>query len=232
MARLLLLSCCVLLVTGCAKARGTGGVDPLPGKDGGVADLPQKPVKKDRGVKPPPKKDQGRKDGPVPARDTKPWPKDLPPTWPDMTPPPPKPCPDPYETNNNCSAHRSLGIVNEGATWIKKTATLSPKGDVDWFSGEGHEGTHNCIPFTGQTYYFRLRVIVPAGRNVKACVVKGACSGSDSCQSRTGPATINVSYKVSGTCVLTDNTKARMMVQALDNKHDCTPYTISYGYGK
>lgn len=230
MSRLLLLSCCALLVAGCAKARETGkNLDPTPGEDGGIVDLPHKPVKKDQGVTPP-QKDQGRLDGPV--HDTKPWPKDLPPPTPDKTPPPPKPCPDPYEVNNNCSGGRSLGIVNEGATWILKTPTLSPKGDVDWFYGEGHEISHSCIPLTGQTYYFRMRVLVPPGRSVKACVVQGACSGQDSCQSKTGPAQINVSYKVKGTCAINDNTKAWMLVQALDSKHDCVPYAISYGYGK
>ena len=229
MARLPLLVFCAALLGACASARGGGGVGPV-ATDGGIQD--SKPWPKDD-LSTWPKQDKGRKDGKV--HDIKPWPKDLPPPPPDMgTPdlPPPKPCPDQYELNNNCSGNRNLGIVNEGGAWIKKTATLSPTGDVDWFAGEGHEASHTCIPFTSQTYYFRLRVDIPTGRNVKVCVVKGACSGADSCQTKTGPAQVNVNYKVSGTCTLNDDTKARMMVQALDSKHDCTQYTISYGYGK
>ena len=230
MVRPLALLLCAALCWGCASARNSGGGGDPVKQDAGVQDSKPWP-KKD--IKPWPQKDSGRKDGP--AGDIKPWPKDLPPPPPDQGKPdlpPPKPCPDPYEVNNNCSGHRNLGIVKEGGSWITKQASLSPVGDVDWFSGEGQESSHTCIPFTSQTYYFRLRVTVPAGRNVKACVVKGACSGQDSCQSKTGPAQINVSYKVAGTCTLNDDTKARMMVQALDSKHDCTNYTITYGYGK
>ncbi len=220
-----------LALSGCANARNTGSTKKNVRQDSGVKDKKvTPPPKKDRGgVKP--KQDKGRKDGPV--SDVKPWPKDLPPPPPDQGKPDlptPKPCPDPLEPNNTCLAGRSIGSTTEGTAWVKKSATLSPPGDVDWFYAAGKEASHSCLPFTSQTYYFRFRVDVPAGRQVKACVIKDSCSGSNICKTASGPSQINVQYKVSGTCAFTDDTKAKMMVQALDTKHSCAPYSMSFNY--
>ncbi len=229
--RLLPILMLLILLVACAKARETGGNGNNVRMDGALPDRPKTPpLKKDKGVQP--KKDKGRKDAPV--SDTKPWPKDIPPPPDKSVPKPdlptPKPCPDAFEKNNTCLANRSVGSTTEGSTWIKKSATLSPPGDVDWFSAQGKEASHSCLPFTSQTYYFSFRVDVPAGRQVKACVVKRSCSGTDTCQTVTGPAQINVKYKVSGTCAFTDDTSARLLGQALDSKQHCTPYSLSFNY--
>lgn len=143
------------------------------------------------------------------------------------------PCADPFEPNESCSASKSIGTVKEGSTWIQKTATLHPGTDVDWFRADGEEKSHTCMPLTSQCYTFKVRVEVPAGRNLKVCVYEESCSGSSDCADNAsipGPAKLDVEYNVSGTCALNDDTDARILVEQLDNKGGCAPYTVAFNY--
>ena len=133
---------------------------------------------------------------------------------------------DSYENNNTCGARKHLGQLNEGSTWISKAATISPPGDIDWFSGTGIEGSHSCWPFSTQYYYFKLRVYVPAGRTFRVCLGNNTCSPS--CVVGTG--TISMQYTRKGTCGYQDNTTGIFSVQAVDNKTGCQSYTVQFNY--
>jgi len=142
-------------------------------------------------------------------------------------------CPDVYESNDSCSQAKSIGSIVEGNAWVKKTATISPAANLDWFRAMGKEASHTCIPHTAQTYYFRVAVDVPTGREFKVCVQEGACTGTPVCKDNkgnAGPIRIEVKYKVSGTCGLNDDTVALILVQPLEAKKDCTPYSVSFNY--
>ncbi len=133
---------------------------------------------------------------------------------------------DGYESNNSCAQRKYLGSVNEGSTWISKSATISPPNDVDWFYAQGKEGTHTCFPWTNQYYYFKVRIYVPAGRVFKACLGHNSCSVS----CKTGSGTISLQYTRKGTCTYTDDTTGFIMVQAADGKTSCKSYTVSFNY--
>ena len=133
---------------------------------------------------------------------------------------------DGYESNNSCGQRKYLGAVNEGSTWISKAATIAPPTDVDWFYANGYEGTHACVPWSSQKYYFKVRVYVPAGRTFKACVGNNSCSVS----CKTGSGVISLQYTRSGKCAYTDNTTGYIMVQAVDGKTGCKSYTVSFNY--
>jgi len=143
-------------------------------------------------------------------------------------------CPDGYEKNENCSSAKDIGTVKEDASPATRTATLSPVGDVDWYRAKGKEKNHfPCFPGRKQSYVFTVKVDLPAGRKVKLCLTKGSCTGSQTCtDNSTSPARTRLvqSYKVSGTCGADDSTTAYIMVQGIDGKQDCKPYTVSYQY--
>jgi hypothetical protein len=142
----------------------------------------------------------------------------------------PKPCRDGYEPNENCSGARSLGSINESSSYTSKTATIDPSGDADWYAVKAIEGTHACFPGTSQTYYFRARVTVPAGRKLKVCVYKDSCLASGTCAEKAGPTTIEARYKVNGRCGGNDDTSARVLVHATDASGACPPYTLGLKY--
>lgn len=224
----------LLLGPACAGVRGPGSTKKDGASGEGVADLRRldKVIPSDRGPEPDrgPKPDRVRLDHEPP--DLQPPPDQaLPPdqglTKPDL---PSVLCPDVYENNNNCSLHRSLGSVTESSTWVSKTATLNPAGDVDWYSAKGLESSNPCIPFTSETFYFRARVVVPAGRTIKLCLMPTSCAGSQSCQQGSGPMTLEVKYTVNGTCTLSDDTEGFFLVQALDSVASCGTYPVSFNY--
>jgi len=154
---------------------------------------------------------------------------------PDSTPQPDAhvPCPDPLEPNQTCSSGKSLGSVNEGSSWVKKSATLDPGADIDWFTASGNEGSHTCLPLTSQCYYFKVKLSVPQGRKLRVCVYKDSCTASGTCADNAatpGPAVLNVQYKVSGTCAFNDDTDAKILIEPLDGTGGCDPYEVSYNY--
>ena len=145
----------------------------------------------------------------------------------------PPACADTYEPNQSCAAHRSLGSTRESASWISRRATIHPGTDVDWFRAVGEEGSHTCLPFTNQTYYFKVRVTVPTGRELRVCLRKGSCSGFPTCATNLGtpgPTQLNVTYKVNGTCAINDDTTAYIKVEAADGKGGCDEYTVAFNY--
>ena len=161
-----------------------------------------------------------------------PKPPDLPPP-PDMGQPdlpPPPVCKDTYEPNDSCSLSRAIGTSTQGAAWVTRSATLDPGTDVDWFAAKGLEKSHTCFPGTSQKYTFKVRVQVPGGRTFKVCVYKESCSGSSACKSGSGPTQLEVTYSVSGLCVLNDDTEARILVQNLGGNGGCPPYSVSFYY--
>jgi hypothetical protein len=76
----------------------------------------------------------------------------------------------------------------------------------------------------------KAQLVIPAGRALKLCVYKDSCTGSSSCGNQSGPTTISVQYKVSGTCALTDDTTVKIMVQPQDSKGSCDSYKLSFRY--
>ena len=135
---------------------------------------------------------------------------------------------DSWEPNNSCALAKHLGTVNEGNTWIQKSGSISPPGDVDWYAAKGLEVSSWCFPGSSQSFYFRAKLYVPSGRTMSICLRKGGCGGSVSC--KTGGGTLEVSYKVSGKCAWTDNTDARIWIIAADGKKSCEKYTVSFNY--
>ena len=135
---------------------------------------------------------------------------------------------DAWEPNTNCSQAKYIGTVKEGGTWPQVSATLSPPGDIDFFSAKGLEGNHTCVPWTNQYYYFKARVYVPSGRIFHVCVFKGSCSGAATC--KTGSGTVEVQFTVKGTCAYTDDTWAYIRVYATDGKKGCEKYTVAFNY--
>ena len=134
---------------------------------------------------------------------------------------------DGYENNNSCGGH-SFGQFTESGSWYNKSARISPTTDVDWFYVRAIEDYHWCFPGTSQSYYFRVRVYVPSGRSYQVCLRKGSCGGSITCAQ--GGGTLNVSYKVSGTCTLSDDTTAYWYIRAIDGKTQCQTYSFAYHY--
>ncbi len=151
---------------------------------------------------------------------------------PDTVPPPDAqvPCPDPLEPNQTCSSGKSLGSLKESSTWVKKSATMDPAADIDWYTAEGEEGSHTCLPFTSQCYKFKVKLTVPAGRKLKVCVYKESCTAFGSCKTGTGPTVLDVEYKVSGTCAFSDDTDAKILVEQQDGTGGCDPYEVSFNY--
>lgn len=170
------------------------------------------------------------------------WPDGLPdiPTQDDIGPPDAGPpdsgggtCPDPFEPNETCTAGKSLGSTQEGSSWVSKTATSDPAGDVDWFTADGEESGGFCLPGTSQCFYFKARLQVPVGRRLKICLMKDSCGASPTCADNTttpGPVQLNVQYKVDGTCALNDDTYAKIWVEQLDATGGCDSYTISFNF--
>ena len=151
---------------------------------------------------------------------------------PDTVPPPDAqvPCPDPLEPNQTCSSGKSLGSLKESSTWIKKSATMDPAADIDWYTATGEEESHTCLPFTSQCYKLKVKLTVPAGRQLKVCVYKESCTASGTCKTGTGPTVLDVEYKVSGTCALNDDTDAKILVEQQDGTGGCDPYEVSFNY--
>jgi hypothetical protein len=151
---------------------------------------------------------------------------------PDTVPPPDSqvPCPDPLEPNQTCSSGKSLGTLKESSTWIKKTGTMDPGTDIDWFTAKGEEKSHTCLPLTSQCYKLKVKLTVPAGRKLKVCVYKDSCTALGTCKSGTGPTVLDVEYKVSGTCAFNDDTDAKIKVEQQDGTGGCDPYEVSFNY--
>jgi len=216
----------MLLLVACAGGKPAIFLDGFGGHDAGVMDWGLEPYPWPNPVD----QGKGKKDVPSVFQDSSP-PQDSFNPLPDQAMP--KPCGDVYETNENCSWAKSMGTVKEGSSWVSKTATIDPAADVDWFSVIGEEGWHLCLPTTSQTYTFKVRVQVPAGRVLKVCVYAGSCSASGSCkdnQSKPGPFTLEVSYKVKGTCASNDDTTAKILVHSKNGKGGCPPYTVPFNY--
>jgi hypothetical protein len=141
-------------------------------------------------------------------------------------------CNDVFEPNETCVAARALGSILEGSGWKSSSATANPATDVDWYSAEGLEDSHTCFPLTSQCYYFKVQLIVPAGRELKVCVLSDSCTGSMTCannQGSPGPKTLTVQFKVSGTCGFDDDTSARILVTPLDTG-GCATYSVGFRY--
>lgn len=234
MTRCLALFACVSLC-GCV-ARGSPGKGEGGGPTDGSSLEPRPRLDRPRPTpdRPRPKPDKAQipppKDWYSPPPD-KPKPPDQP-KPPDIGQPdkPPPVCKDPYEPNNNCSAARSLGSMTQGGAWVTKSATSNPATDVDWYSAKGLEKNHSCIPGFSQSFYFKVRVQVPAGRTLRACVYKDGCAGNSDCKVASGPSQISVQYKVNGICALTDDTEARILVQNQGSAAGCDPYSVSFSY--
>jgi hypothetical protein len=154
---------------------------------------------------------------------------------PDAQPDAGSPCPDPFEPNEVCAAGKSIGTAKEGSTWISKTATSSPAGDVDWFTAVGEEASNWCVPGTGECFYLKARLQVPTGRLLKICVMQDSCGAIPTCADNAGapgPVQLDVQYKVDGTCALNDDTQARIWVEQLDTTGTCDSYTISVNFNE
>ena len=219
------------LVMACASGKGAPGGFDGAGWEGGIADAGLRDTSgRDAYVWP----DRGQPD--TMQIDAYTWDKgaeDLGP--PDLGEPDSGPvaCPDSHEPNQSCTAARNLGSTKEGSSWKSRTGTLSPSSDIDWFRAEGEEGSHTCLPFTNQKYYFKVRLTVPTGRVLRVCVRRGGCSGSLVCaDNASSPTTtqLNVQYKVSGTCAFNDDTTAYFKVESIDGQGACDPYTIAFNY--
>ncbi len=140
-------------------------------------------------------------------------------------------CPDSYEPNETCAGRFNLGSTKEGSSWISRKGTASPATDVDWFRGEGKEGSHTCLPFTKQTYYLKVRLTAPAGRKLKLCLYKGSCTAMPVCATHTTAGSqVEVKYKVSGTCAFDDDTTAYFKVEPADGQGGCANYTVAFNY--
>ena len=145
----------------------------------------------------------------------------------------PAPCPDIHEPNEICAAARNLGSTGEGSTFKTNAASLDPGSDVDWYRAEGKEDSHTCLPFTNQTYYFKVRLTVPAGRELRICLYKESCGGTATCLNNAGtpgPTQLEVKYKVSGTCAFNDDTTGYIKVDAMDGKGGCKTYSVGFNY--
>jgi hypothetical protein len=156
-------------------------------------------------------------------------------SWADAAPPDsgPGPCPDTYEPNETCGAAKFLDSVKEGSTWIARTATSSPAGDVDWFTADGEEKANTCVPLTSECFTFKVRLDVPAGRRLKICVMQDSCSAKPVCADNgasPGPTQLDVQYKVDGMCAFNDDTTAKIWVEQLDSSSACQPYTVAFNY--
>lgn len=142
-------------------------------------------------------------------------------------------CPDIHEPNQICAAAKYLGSIGEGSSFNTNAATLDPGSDVDWYRADGKEDSHTCLPFTNQTYYFKVRLTVPAGRELRICLYKDACGGAATCLNNAGnpgPTQLEVKYKVSGTCAFNDDTTGYFKVDAMDGKGGCTTYSVGFNY--
>jgi hypothetical protein len=156
------------------------------------------------------------------------WAPDTTPPTPDTGPPS---CPDSHEPNQSCFAASDLGSIKEGSSWKSSKGTASPSSDVDWYKGEGQEGSHTCLPFTSQDYYLKVRITVPTGRKLRVCLYKGSCTAAPTCQTNTTAGTqLEVKYKVSGTCAFNDDTTAYFKVEPVDGEGGCTNYTVAFNY--
>jgi hypothetical protein len=136
---------------------------------------------------------------------------------------------DGYEPNNTCAAPRSLGTVAEGNSEQSWTATLYYTGDDDYYRFYAEEGTHTCIPFTGQTYTVRVRLVPPSSSG--DCVDYDLYLYDDGCGTLRssilgGCAEETITYSWSGTCSFDDSRYFRIGVLGWLDAWECVPYTL------
>ena len=137
---------------------------------------------------------------------------------------------DGYEPNSSCTSYRSLGTVAEDSSEASWNATLYPRGDVDWYRVYLNEGSHTCLPLTGQTYTIRARLVPPSGSD---CVDYDLYVHSDSdCTNylvrgyNSGCTAEDVTWSWSGTCAFDDSRYFRIGVVGFSNASECKNYTL------
>lgn len=136
---------------------------------------------------------------------------------------------DQYEPNNACNPLVPADVVGEGDTWTVYTATIFPKGDVDYYHILADEADHTCFPLFAQEYTLEVKVVPPQGVNCRDydlylyssdCLLLKASTAA-SCLSDT------VKYTWSGTCVMDDSMQVIVKVVPWLSANDCYPYTLS-----
>ncbi len=136
---------------------------------------------------------------------------------------------DRYETNNECSYWERIPDAVEDGVEQAFEATLAPAGDVDWFKVHTVEGSHVCVPFTGQCCFeLRLSISVTEGPTPKLCYYLDDCGTTpDGC---TGPGENSVTASYSGTCSYDDGKIIYLQITEPDGEINCHEYTVRYRF--
>jgi hypothetical protein len=131
---------------------------------------------------------------------------------------------DPGENDNACPGQNAPD-TGEGSSNTVTTNRILPSGDVDVFHVHLTEGSHVCVPGTGQSYNALVQVTPPAGTNLQIQVNTSSCNNTWTSYNTTG---VCVSWN--GTCGATDNRDVWVQVFGVGGANSCGDYTLTITY--
>jgi hypothetical protein len=130
---------------------------------------------------------------------------------------------DPGEPDNVCSGQYSN--TDEGSTTTLSTNRILPSGDADTFQVHLTEGTHSCVPLSGQSYDMRIDLVPPAGVALGLQYNLGGC---DNTWSNNLGNSICVAWN--GTCGVDDSRDYYFQVYGVAGANSCVDYRIVVTY--
>jgi hypothetical protein len=125
---------------------------------------------------------------------------------------------DPGEPDNTCNGQAST--TGEGSSTNLTGNRILPAGDADTFTVNLTEGSHTCIPLTGQNFWATITLTAPEGNlalqyNTDACNNTWTSIGNSLCVHWTG------------TCGTSDDRTFYYQVVGVAGASSCSPYTLN-----
>ncbi len=148
---------------------------------------------------------------------------------------------DQYEDNDTCASASTLPEAAEGAPTAVTVsdATLHHTDqtlDTDWYAILATEGSHVCVPFTGQCYfYFDIAFVPPdvaAYESYQLCIVPETCGATEICtttgdwDAQAGRYELSVEWE--GTCGSDDNAQLYVKIARDGGEESCEQYSLEY----
>jgi len=129
---------------------------------------------------------------------------------------------DSGESDNACGGQSfSVGEASSGA---RNTNRILPSGDLDVFTVKLVEGSHICVPGTGQSYNAKVTLTAPAGASLALGYNLNSC---DNTFSNIGNV---ICINWGGTCAATDDRTFYFQIKGNSGASSCSNYGFTVEY--
>jgi hypothetical protein len=140
----------------------------------------------------------------------------------------PAPLLDDYEPNDTIAEASVLGTVAESPSVSSWTATISPKGDCDWYRFTAPDPDSPCVPLTAERFTLTVRMVPPQAPEVQNYDLSLYNEAGTLLDSSTNPGADEelIVFTWDGVCGSSDSREFFVVVNGVGGAASASPYTL------